>query len=55
MDRCTEDSRKLEQGCRTIYAGVPSSFALGFEDDHVPTFWLLRDGMSLQVIYAGIM
>ena len=28
----------LEQGCRIIYAGVPSVFGLGLEDGHVPTF-----------------
>ena len=37
----TEDSKKLEHGCRVICAGVPSSFGLGLEDSHVPTFWLL--------------
>ena len=37
----TADFKKLEHGCRMIYAGVPSSFALGLEDGHVSTFWLL--------------
>ena len=35
------DSKKLEHGCWMIHAGLPSSFGLGLEDGHVPTFWLL--------------
>ena len=39
--RTTEGSNKLEHVCRMIYAGVPSFFGLGLEDNHVETFWLL--------------
>ena len=35
------DSKKLEHGCRMMYAGVPSFFGLGLEDGPVPTFWPL--------------
>ena len=34
------DHNKFEHGCR-IFAGSPSSFVLGLEVGHVPTFWLL--------------
>ena len=34
----TVDSKKLEHGCRMIYAGFPSSFGLGLEAVHVKTF-----------------
>ena len=37
----TVDSKKLEHGCRLIYAGFPSIFGLGLGNCHVPTFWLL--------------
>ena len=33
--------KKLEHGCRMIYAGFPSFFGLGSEDRYAPTFWLL--------------
>ena len=33
--------KKLEHGCRMIYAGVPSFFGFGLEHGHVSTFWLL--------------
>ena len=38
--KSTVDSKKLEHGCRMIYAGVTSFFGLGLEDGCVPTFWL---------------
>ena len=44
MDTITDtdiDSRKLEHGCRMIYAGVPLVFGVGLEDGHVSNFWLL--------------
>ena len=28
------------------YAGVSAFFGLGLEDDHVPTFWLLLEGLG---------
>ena len=34
-------SRKLQHGCRMLYAGSSASFGLGLEDRHVPTFWPL--------------
>ena len=38
---CTVDTKKLEYGCRAIYAGVISVFCLGSEDGHIPTSELL--------------
>ena len=39
---CTQmDSKKLEPGSRSLYAGSPSLFDLGFEDGHVKTPWPL--------------
>ena len=42
------DFKKLEHGCRMIYAGCPSFFGLGFglEDGHAPAFWLLLFGSA---------
>ena len=37
----TVDSRKLEYGSGTFYAGLPSFLGLGMEDSHIPTFCLL--------------
>ena len=39
----TVDSKKLEHGCRVIYAGLPF-LVLARKDGHVPTFWLLLQG-----------
>ena len=48
MRRCIEEilpstagSKKLEHGCRSIYAGVPSLSSLDAENGHVPNLWLL--------------
>ena len=35
------DSKKLEHGCRMVYADCPSFLGLGLEVGHVPNFWLL--------------
>ena len=41
MDTDTNiDSKKLEHGCRMIYAVASSFFGLSLEDGDVPTFWL---------------
>ena len=37
----TVDSRKLQYGCRVIYAGFPSFFCFRIKAGSVPTFWLL--------------
>ena len=37
--RYTVDSKKLEHGCRMVYAGFPSLVS-ELQDGHVPTFWL---------------
>ena len=36
--RSRVDSKKLEHGCKMIYAGFASFFGLALEDGHVPTF-----------------
>ena len=41
--------QKLEHGCGMISAGVPSFFDLGSEEGHVPTFWLLLQGVHMRV------
>ena len=37
----TMDSQNLEHRCTITDAGSPSLSALGLEDGHDPTFWLL--------------
>ena len=44
-NRCfTVGCKKLEQGCRMIFAGCPCVFGLGLEDGHV-SFFLWGDGL----------
>ena len=37
----TVDSKKLDHGCRLLYAGVPPFFGLRLEYGHVSAFWPL--------------
>ena len=45
----TVNSKKLEHGCRMIYAGSASFCCLGLEDGHVPTLWPLLYSRNLRV------
>ena len=50
----TADSKKLEHGWRTSYAGRPYFFGLGLEDGHVPIFWLHRTLEKVLVVESLI-
>ena len=53
MDTLTVDSKKLEHGCRMIFAGLPPFCRLGLEDGHVPTFWFLLYNVELGFLLGG--
>ena len=41
IERERVDSKKLEHGCRIIFAGCSSVFGLRLDGGDVPSFWLL--------------
>ena len=49
-DAYTLDFNKLEHGCSMISAPVLSFVALGLEDGHVPTFWLVDVGIDMNIV-----
>ena len=44
----TAHPKKLERGCRMIYAGLPCCFGSGLEDGDVPTFCLPLEESGLK-------
>ena len=50
ISRPTVDCKRLDYGCRRMYAGFPSDFRSGLEDGHVPTFWLLLQEFDVMLV-----